>query len=81
MLANEFHGCRMEQVPYPKTLIRGIIANDTKQPKTPIRVPSLRIRRLNGVALERRNVLVSTAIRQLLPGAEGVLIDHPLLLR
>lgn len=82
MLANEFHGCRMEQVPYPKTSIRGIIANDTKQPQTPIRVPSVRMRGFNGVALERRfNVLVSSAIDILLTGAEGVLIYHPLLLR
>ncbi len=83
MLANEFHGCRMEQVPYPKTSIRGIIANDTKQPKTPTRVPSIRIRTLNGVALERRlDVLVSSGHYEiLLPGAECILIDHPLLLR
>src|SRR5688572_22442387 len=61
MLANEFHGCRMEQVPYPKISIRGIIANDTKQPETPTRVPAVRMRGLEGVALERRlEVLVST---------------------
>jgi hypothetical protein len=51
MLANEFHVCRIEQAPYPKTSIRKIIASDTNQPKPPSRVPSMRNNLRNCVAL------------------------------
>ena len=75
----------MEQVPYPKTYIRGIITNDTNDPKAPTAVPSVRMRLWNGVALKRRPdfLMLNREARSnsLLPGAEGILIDHPLLLR